>query len=407
MKLPLKLLQILIFLSIALPTWAGEIDVLKNQIDQKGAQIKELQEKEKEYKGAVNEAYEAAETLKELIADFRAKIEGVEDDIAVKRREISSVSLTIRQKELEIQAKEEGIKRTRAYIGAALREIYEQGSEETVELLFKYESFSDFFNQVEYRNLLQEDLELRLDDLVNFKQKLESEKTVLDARRKELKELEDELENKNRILTVGREKKEAVLTETKNEEWRYKNLLKDVRAKQEAIQREIFELEDKLRQAIDAASIPAPRKGVLSWPSEGVLSQFYGCTKFAKSSKAYPSCFHNGIDIAAAYGTKVLSAREGTVLAVENAPYAYGKWIAIEHDNGLVTLYAHLSLQKAAVGQQVRAGELVGYMGSTGYSTGSHLHFSVYAPKTFATKQSLFAGLLPIGATLDPFDYLP
>ena len=400
-------LLFLLSLLIAIPVYAGEVDDLKNQIGQKGEEIKELQEREKEYKGAVNEAYEAAETLKELIADFRAKIEGVEDDISVKHREISSVSLTIRQKELEVQAKEKSIKRTRAYIGAALREIYEQGSEETVELVLKYESFSDFFNQVEYRSLLQEDLGLRLDELVNFKQKLESERIALGVEREELEELREELENKDRILTVQRDKKEAVLKETRNEEWRYKNLLKDVRAKQAAIQSEIFELEDKLRQAVDAASIPAPRKGVLSWPSEGVLSQSYGCTKFAKSSKAYPTCFHNGIDVAATYGTKVFSAREGTVIAVENAPYAYGKWIAIEHDNGLITLYGHLSLQKAAVGQKVIAGDLVGYMGSTGYSTGSHLHFSVYAPKTFATKQSLFAGLLPIGATLDPFNYLP
>lgn len=401
--------KIFLILSIvfASPVFAGQVDDLKNQIDERAREIDALKQKEGEYKEAVSDAHEAAETLKEVIADFREKIEGVENDIAERHREISSVSLTIRQKELEIQSKEEGIKRTYGYIGATLREIYEQEGEEMVELLLKYENFSDFFNQVEYRSLLQEDLRLRLGDLVSLKQKLETERVALGIQREELKELKEELENKNRILTAERGKKEDVLKETKNEEWRYRNLLKDTRAKQEAIQREIFELEDKLRQAVDATRIPAPRKGMLTWPSEGIVTQAYGCTKFAKTSNAYPACFHNGIDIGAAYGTKVLSAREGTVIAVEKAPYAYGKWIAIEHDNGLVTLYGHLSLQKATVGETVQGGALIGYMGSTGYSTGSHLHFSVYAPKTFSTKQSLIAGLLPIGATIDPFDYLP
>ena len=57
--------------------------------------------------------------------------------------------------------------------------------------------------------------------------------------------------------------------------------------------------------------------------------------------------------------------------------------------------------------QQLSRGEVLGYMGSTGFSTGSHLHFVVYAPLTFTTKPSRIAGILPIGATLDPFDYLP
>ena len=82
-------------------------------------------------------------------------------------------------------------------------------------------------------------------------------------------------------------------------------------------------------------------------------------------------------------------------------------WIAIEHENGLVTMYAHLSLQSVNVGQEVSSGAIIGYMGSTGLSTGSHLHFTVYTSSSFSTKPSKIAGTLPIGATLNPFDYLP
>lgn len=416
MKISL-LLQILIILSIVLPAFAGlssvvlateeEVDDLKNQIDEKAREIQGLKQQEGEYKEAATDAHEVAESLEGLVVGFNRQIKSVENDIAINQKEISSVTLKIRQRELEIQAKESEIARTRRYIGAALREIYESDGKEIVELLFQYENFSDFFNQVEYREMLQRDLKSRLDEIKLLKEKLHREKIELDAKRTELSGLKQGLENKNSILDDQKKRKEQLLKETRNEEWRYRGLLKITREKQDAIQREIFELEDKLRQAIDAASIPASRPGVLEWPAEGLLSQNYGCTKFAKTSAAYPTCFHNGIDIAASYGTIVVAARDGKVIAVQNAPYAYGKWVAIEHDNGLTTMYAHLSLQAVAVGQKIEKGDIIGYMGSTGYSTGSHLHFTVYASHSFLTKPSKIAGTLPIGATINPFDYLP
>jgi murein DD-endopeptidase MepM/ murein hydrolase activator NlpD len=401
------LLYLVILLSIALPVWAGEIDELKNQIDARAKEIQGLKQQAGEYKEAATDAHEAAESLEGLVIDFNRQIKGLENDIAITQKEISSVTLKIRQRELEILAKESEIARTRRYIGAVLREIYESDGKEIVELLFQYENFSDFFNQVEYRQMLQQDLGARLEEIKLFKEKLLQEKIELDARREELSKLKQELENQNSILADQKKRKEQLLKETRNEEWRYKGLLKTTREREDAMQREIFELEDKLRQAIDATSIPAPRPGVLAWPAEGLLTQNYGCTKFAKTSAAYPTCFHNGIDIGASYGTIVRAARAGFVIAVQNAPYAYGKWVAIEHDNGLTTMYAHLSLQLVAVGQKIEKGDIIGYMGSTGYSTGSHLHFTVYASHSFSTKPSEIAGTLPIGATINPFDYLP
>lgn len=402
----IKFLSIILLL-IAASAYAGEIDDLKNQIDERAREIQGLKQQEGEYKEAATDAHEAAESLGSLVIDFNRQIKGIENDIAIKQNEISSVTLATRQTELEIQAKEFEISRTRRYIGAVLREMYENDGEEVVELLFQYEKFSDFFNQVEYRETLQRDLKSRLEEIKLFKERLEQEKVELDAKREELRGLKSELENQNSILDDQKKRKERLLKETRNEEWRYKGLLKTTREKQDAIQQEIFELEDKLRQAIDKSSIPAPRPGVLEWPAEGQLTQNYGCTKFAKTSAAYPTCFHNGIDIAAKYGTIVVAARDGKIVAVQNAPYAYGKWVAVAHDNGLMTLYAHLSLQSVSVGQEVGMGDIIGYMGSTGYSTGSHLHFTVYAPNTFSTKPSAIAGTLPIGATLNPFDYLP
>ena len=147
---------------------------------------------------------------------------------------------------------------------------------------------------------------------------------------------------------------------------------------------------------------------------EGIISQSFGCieTKFAR--RAYPACndglggFHNGLDVAAPLGTIVRAARDGKVIAIENSPYAYGNWVAIEHDNGLITAYPHMSdIIPVKIGDVLKRGDVVGYMDTTGFSTGSHLHFMVYAPNTFTTKPSKLAGILPVGVTLNPFDYLP
>lgn len=403
----LFILPIFTLIFISSPVLADEIDDLKNQIDKKAKAIQELKQKEGEYQLHAGHAHEQADTLEEVVADFNQQIRDVESDIYIKQQEISATTLKIRQKELEILTHEATIERTKHYIAAALREIYENDGEQVSELIFKYEDFSEFFNQMEYRNLLQEELKAQLEEIRELKQQIEEEKQALGNQRDELEKMKYDLEARNTILDSQRDQKKNLLAQTRNTEWRYKELLKDTREKQAAIQREIFELEDKLRQSIDAASIPAPRPGVLGWPTEGLLTQGYGCTKFAKTSSAYPTCFHNGIDIGARYGTIVVVAHAGRVVAVQNAPYAYGKWIAVEHDNGLTTMYAHLSLQSVVVGQRVNGGEVIGYMGSTGYSTGSHLHFTVYTTNSFSTKPSKIAGTLPIGATINPFNYLP
>ncbi|MBI4385578.1 M23 family metallopeptidase, partial [Candidatus Parcubacteria bacterium] len=117
--------------------------------------------------------------------------------------------------------------------------------------------------------------------------------------------------------------------------------------------------------------------------------------------------YHNGVDIAASVGSPGRAARNGKVVGVGDlGRWASGRWVAVEHDNGLTTLYAHLSLAAARLGQVVRRGDIIGYEGSTGFSTGPHLHFTVYASSTFRFEERPY-GTLPIGGSINPLDYLP
>jgi len=157
--------------------------------------------------------------------------------------------------------------------------------------------------------------------------------------------------------------------------------------------------------------LPIPSTGLLAYPVQGLIriSQNWGATKFAKNG--YKGGWHNGLDFAAPLGTPILAAEGGIVLASGNQDLycrrgAYGKYIVIRHTNGLVTLYAHLSRYSLSSGDIVKRGDIIGYMGSTGYSTGSHLHFTVYDAKTFAMRPSNSCGLMPSGGDLNPGLYL-
>ena len=138
------------------------------------------------------------------------------------------------------------------------------------------------------------------------------------------------------------------------------------------------------------------------------VTQGYGRTPY---SARYPQNWHNGIDIGAPIGTPVLAAEAGTVVATGNQDAycrkgAYGKFIIIKHENNLVTLYGHLSRQIVQKGDIVSRGQLIGYSGRTGYATGPHLHFTVYAGPTFYMGASRVCGPMPYGGDLNPLGYL-
>ena len=140
-----------------------------------------------------------------------------------------------------------------------------------------------------------------------------------------------------------------------------------------------------------------------------VLTQGFGATEFAKNG--YKGKWHNGVDFGVPLGTTILAAEDGTVVAVGNQDSycyrgAYGKFIVIEHKNNLTTLYAHLSQYIVKKGDVIKRGQVIGYSGKTGYATGPHLHFTVFAGPTFYMGPSKVCGPMPFGGDLNPLGYL-
>ena len=285
-------------------------------------------------------------------------------------------------------------------------------------MLLSNKNLTDFWIEIENTIKVQAEISDQVDEVRDIKASLELAKADLEQKKKELEDYTNELSGKKQALLSTKKEKSSLLSVTKNTEANYQKILKDKLALKEALDQEINAYESQIRLAIDPKSFPPAGKGILAWPLDYVyITQNFG--KTSESGRLYVSGTHNGVDFRAAIGTKVKSAGDGVVEGVGDtdlvcAGASYGKWVFIRYDNGLASAYGHLSVISAKSGQRVKTGDVVGYSGSTGYSTGPHLHMSVFAGqgvkistlKSAVCKGTYTMPLADIKAYLDPLIYL-
>lgn len=408
MKKILFLFFIFYFL-LSTSLYAAAPQELKNEIDQKSQKLQEINDKIKENQRELEEIQGQSRTLEREVKNVdysinQANLSIRSSEITIDKLglEINSIQYDIADIEKEIVSKERAI--------VKILQEFQQKDEETPLIVFlKNKSLAESVFEVQNLADLNNGLSVELDSLKNTKITL-ADKSKETADKKQITEIESQnLKDKKIILNEVKKEKQTVLTQSKNQERIYQKSISELEKKQSEIAAEIEKLEEELRLKVDPAALPAKRPGVLAMPVSGNLSQDYGATKFARYG--YRGKWHNGVDFAAPISTPVFSAEKGRVIAVGDSDRycyrgAYGKFVVIEHENNLTTLYAHFSLQTVKQGDIVNRGTLIGYVGRTGYATGPHLHFTVYASQTFRIGSSRTCGPLPYGGDLNPMDYL-
>lgn len=416
-----KIFFIFFFFSFFFVAHAASIEDLKNKIEERNNTIKSLEKEIATYQNEVNKIGEQANTLKSAIASLDLTKKKIETEIKITQNKILSRNDEIEKLNLEIGNKGEKIVYNKRLIGEILKKVYFSDDQSLAETFVGYHSLSDFWGSIDSLVTLQDSAHEHIKDLSNLKANLEENKKIIEKKKADLLVLKDDLLGQTKALSETVEEKSNLLKTTKNIEANYKTILANKIAQKAQFERELFEFESALKIAIDPKSIPSVGSGVLKWPLDKVvITQYFGNTPFAtKNAQIYNGKGHTGVDFGTPIGTPIKASMDGIVTGVGNTDlvrtcYSYGKWIFIKHPNGLSTLYAHLSSQSVQTGQVVKVGDTIGYSGNTGYSTGPHLHFGVYATQgvrieSLANSKNCRGVLIPLAdpkAYLNPLSFL-
>lgn len=398
---------------------AAVTDDLKQKISDRNATIVALEKEIAAYQDEIEKVGKETKTLQSALATVNLEQKKLTADIALTQKKIEAATLAINELSSGITEKDGKILRSRDGLRSALRSLAQLDDTTLIETMLKNHSFGTLWGEIDALRRFENEVRNNIATVRALKKTLQEEKSATEAKRRELSLLRSRLADQRQILELNRKEKNALLATTKSKESEYKRQLNAKVALRNAFEQELLEYESQLRFEIDPSSLPQTGSGVLKWPLDAVkITQYFGNTAFAKSG-AYQGNGHNGIDLRASVGTPARAALGGVVKGAGNTDTvcpgaSYGKWVMIEHANGLSTLYAHLSLIKVSEGQNVGTGELVGYSGDSGYSTGPHLHLTVYATqgvRILERKSSVCRGsyIMPVAdlkAYLNPLLYL-
>ncbi len=412
----------------------AQIDANKRQVANLEAEIASFQ-KELDALGSKKD------TLQSAIASLTLSQKQLATQIKVTESKISSANLEIRELSRSIGDKEEAIAADKSAIAKALRSIAESERAPLIATLISADSFGGAWKiadgAAQFNRALTEDI----NDLRSARTALAENRDEVTKVKESLVSLQRDLIQQKRSIDASKAAQTQLLAQTKNQEANYQKLIAQKQAAEKAFEQELINLQGQLNLIVNPDLLPKVGTGVLSWPFTRsfmfnctkrksvfgnlfCITQYFGTTPFSTANpQVYNSGGHPGMDMGAPIGTAITAALSGVVLATGNTDlakgcYSYGKWVMLLHGNGLNTLYAHLSTIDVSKGQSVSTGQTIGLSGMTGYATGPHLHFGVYATEgTQIMTLRQFRGskngcadvLMPVAtlsAYLNPLSYL-
>lgn len=425
-------------LSLTTPSssYAQNVEDIRDRIEDINREREKIDKEIAGYQRQLQAIGQEKQTLQTAIGALDLSRSQTQAQISSIQKKIASANLRLEELSYEISDTESVIELDRATLGESIRSMQVASESSLIEQLFSANDLADAWVAADNLSALNDALRTHAAALMDAKEALAAQHQSVASTKTGLSKSNADLAAEKQALDIQKSQKALLLSETKASEAAYQQLVALKQTERAAVEQELSSLEESLRVAIDPSSIPTAGTGILSWPiANPLVTQGYGLTSFARggaygydaAGKPKP---HTGIDFGVPVGTPVRAALSGTVRGWGNTDaikgcYSFGKWILIDHANGLSTVYLHLSNINVTKGQSVNTGDVIGNSGNSGYSTGPHLHFGVYAqqgvemmnlgtwytqngqtPTTACAKGGAIIPVAPKEAYLDPTDYL-
>ncbi len=339
--------------------------VYASGISQDKEKLEETNEKIDSLKNQINNNKNETNKVTSEIKSLDKKIDKVEQELEQVQNELSELNKDIENTKAELSEAENNINDKQDTLESRLRVMYKNGTIGYLEVLLSSERISDFLTRLDLvQSIIDYDVNL-LKYMKEQRQIIEEKKDKLITQQSSLSLAKQEVnKKKNELVSANRQK-----------EIRMSQLKKD-RVKMEKQYDQLNDLAKKIEEEIRKKQLAAKYAGGdMTWPAPG----YYRITS-PFGNRIHPifkvKKLHTGIDIGAPYGAKIVAANSG-VVQYSGWLGGYGKVVIIDHGGGITTLYAHNSRLLVSAGQKVSKGQAVSKAGSTGYSTGAHLHFEV------------------------------
>ncbi len=380
------LLVVLLFSSVS-PVYSQDpsVDELNNKIEENRDKIKNIEKQIATRKAQINVEQAKANSLKNQIAILDNRVAQVELDVVATKTKLETLNLEIEINEKEVLKLDNNINKQKAILSEFIRNINTDGHKSMIEIIAVYDSFSDFYSQLQYLQTVEHDLGKSTKILASQKDDLLIKQSVVIERKNSYIALQEELVNKQGDLDEQVFAKEDLFVQTKQSEKTYQALLDNLKNEYQKIENEISSIEKQVRARLEAENKltePAKDSKNLSWP----VPSRYITARFRDPDYPYRNVFeHNAIDIRASQGTPLKAAASGYVARARKCSvWSCYSYVMIIHSGGISTVYGHMTKIVVNQDQFVGRGDIIGYSGGTPrtpgagpFVTGPHLHFEV------------------------------
>lgn len=348
----------------------------KSQLQNRLAELKSARS---EANAAVKALEGEAEKYSEKIAALDYQIQSTRAQLNTTRKIIDTLTEDIEEKQVELDETVKELDDKQELFETRIRVMYENGDTTYMEVLLSSENFSDMLSHMEIVSQIMDYDKKVVEEYKALKLSIEQQKASLESDRKQQQDYADDLKVAYQEIEAQKKEYKALKAKVDSNIELKKAEAERMLREQEQINDEIAELSRQEAAAVSSSGGGGGGKvysGSMTWPCPSYkrISSPYGYRTHPISGTRK---LHKGLDISASSGNPVIAAASGTVVKSYFSS-SYGNYVVISHGGGVMTAYAHMTRRLVSVGQRVAAGQQVGTVGSTGNSTGPHLHFEVY-----------------------------